>query len=197
VHARRYRTAIHPPRLNPKRPVLFLDIDGVLNNADHMLRPGRPDLPPEPARSHDFDPESIEALNAIVKAARPYVVLSSTWRLMYSLGWMLKHMRSQGYQGPLHGRTCDDFLVYALSDPPDYRHANQRRPRVDDSGRECWSSHRGDQIQRWLDEAEHGGPVAILDDDGDMAGLTHRWVGTSFQTGLGPEHVERVVDLLR
>lgn len=55
--------------------VLFLDIDGVCNSAEYMVRLGK--------RSfwHDTDPELVKLVRRIITETKCDVVLSSTWRL--------------------------------------------------------------------------------------------------------------------
>lgn len=54
------------------RPILFLDIDGVLNGHDWC----------EVAKSNLIRRECVEQLNRIIAACKPLVVLSSAWRYM-------------------------------------------------------------------------------------------------------------------
>jgi hypothetical protein len=55
---------------------------------------------------------------------------------------------------------------------------------------------RGDEIQAWLNEHPSVKQFVILDDDNDMAHLADHLIQTSFETGLLPEHVERVKAML-
>ncbi len=58
--------------------ILFLDIDGVLNN--HKWN--------EEAKSNTILPRCVGQLNRIVREVDPYVVLSSAWRYMITEGAM-------------------------------------------------------------------------------------------------------------
>jgi len=57
----------------PKQPckVVFLDFDGVLNNAGSIAESGT---------YHLFDAKSVEALNVILRQAGALIVISSRWR---------------------------------------------------------------------------------------------------------------------
>lgn len=185
------REATAPKNFDQDRPVLFLDIDGCLNNEKMMTRlmnadPGRIDC------SGVFDFKSINTLNQIVERMNPYVILASSWRVLYDLPDVEHRMRLQGYTGSLDGKTIDKLVIDKLNDPPDYEMAKYR-DRVSNG----WWSHRGDEIQHWRDVFGHKGPVAIIDDDADMAGLCHRLIQTNFEDGLGPEHLVPVCNMLR
>lgn len=55
------------------KSVIFLDVDGVLNNEVYLTRVGRYDA---------FDPESIDQLNRILIETGADIVVSSSWRYM-------------------------------------------------------------------------------------------------------------------
>ena len=54
--------------------VIFLDIDGVLNNFASIER-----------YEDTLDPDCVAVLNGIIAASQAEVVISSTWRLHYPL----------------------------------------------------------------------------------------------------------------
>lgn len=55
--------------------VLFLDIDGVCNSAEYMVRLGKQSF------WHDTDPELVKLVRRIITETKCDVVLCSTWRL--------------------------------------------------------------------------------------------------------------------
>jgi hypothetical protein len=64
--------SLHTP-LNTMSPVLFLDIDGVLNSLGSVLALGDP--------SHHLDPVSIGLLARVCKETDAQIVVSSSWRI--------------------------------------------------------------------------------------------------------------------
>lgn len=56
---------------------------------------------------------------------------------------------------------------------------------------------RGSEIQDWLDRHPETEAYAIIDDDSDILGHQRPFfVETEFMTGIGPDHVERLVEVL-
>lgn len=62
--------------------IIFLDIDGVLNNADYYKNK---DLRTHHKEQSHFDPKNVSALNKIISETNAKVVLSSAWRLIKSV----------------------------------------------------------------------------------------------------------------
>lgn len=69
-------------------PIVFLDIDGVLQMAQDP--PGR------------FKPEAIAALNWLTEAAQAQIVISSAWRIMPTVPQIL---RGNGVRAKVIGKT--------------------------------------------------------------------------------------------
>jgi hypothetical protein len=153
---------------------LLLDIDGVLNSADYMLR--RKHLP-RPTR-HNIDALTVPRLNAITDRSGAVLVISSTWRIGHPVRWLAEALRMHGVTGRVIDRTPSCYF--------------------DLPGGGCKRHERGVEIQAWLDRQ----PVAcrpdqfvILDDESDMAHLRHRLVKTTWALGLLDEHVEQCVEM--
>ena len=149
--------------------VLFLDLDGVLNSTAWVEAQGAG--PRAEWWVLRLDPAAVAVLNRIIVAARPRVVLSSSWRRLQPLREIQSRLEQAGFIGQLMGQT------------PEIRYADR------------WAV-RGEEIQAWLDDQAEPGPVAILDDDADMAQLSDRLVQTDPDRGLGLEHVAPVLALL-
>lgn len=152
-------------------PLIFLDIDGVLN---HCGAGGD-------ARGGMFARECIEAFNGLVHMARAEVVLSSTWRKMVSSG----AMTVAGFEQMLLTHRCRCRMVgITLEVDP--------RPGV-----RPWD--RGAQIQEWRRGNQAGErPYVVLDDDDD--GITredHPFVQTDGRVGLTVMDGVRAIELLR
>jgi len=164
--------------------VLFLDVDGVLNSDDWIsrreaaieavgeaIRNGEPP-PSKPtdldADSRQFDPLAVLVLDEIITRSGAAIVISSTWRLLSPIPELVLLLMRKGFTHPTSVIGCT---------PADL-------------------GNRGNEIQAWLDTVGGVQSFAILDDDSDMGDLTPHLVKTSFQHGLLPEHVEKVLKLL-
>lgn len=149
-------------------PVIFLDIDGVLNSANwmHMGHMGA-DFDDVGKRKH-LDPRAGRVLNRILKLVPSEIVISSAWRIGHSCKWMQRALRARGVtRARVIGRTPGG------------------------------GGFRGPQIQDWLD-AHDPRPFVIIDDSDDMLDVQRpRLVRTDWQTGLLEEHIEPICALLR
>lgn len=136
--------------------VIFLDMDGVLNNAEWMkARDTDPDVKEEDRRWVGMiDPAAVEVLNEIVAKSGAKVVVSSTWRLIHPPADMQRFLEARGFKGEIIGSTPRSAL------------------------RDC---QRGDEIKRWLDQHEEVTEFVALDDDSDMGAVRDRWVRTYWQ----------------
>lgn len=149
-------------------PVLFLDIDGVLNSREcwASLRGQR----------HKIDLTKVALLNEVVATTRCLIVVSSTWRLGVGQGkgGCRAILRDYG----LKARFRRDWRT------PEFRADDPTFP------------VRGTEIAYWL--SRNGSPsYAIVDDDGDMLPeQMPRFVQTSFEHGLTREHADRLIALL-
>lgn len=151
-------------------PVLFLDIDGVLNSGRFFREQyGQVDgRTSEAFAAAQVDPAAVALLNRILADAGADVVVSSTWRLMHRLSDLRGILRSRGFTGRIIGRTPN------LGGKP-----------------------RGHEIQAWLvGRPEQPPAFCILDDDAGMAHLAPFLVRTTFAEGLTEAHVARCVALL-
>lgn len=120
--------------------LIFLDIDGVLNSTHYSLsnRSGK-------SKIRWIDPNAVEILNDIIFHTQAEVVLSSTWRKMYSIEKMREMMREVW------------FIWEIISYTPVLK-ANHR-------------VHRWAEIEQWLFENWYESifrRYVILDDDSDM-----------------------------
>ena len=145
--------------------VLFLDVDGVLNNHEALKR-----NPP-------LDPLCVGVLNDLVEAFDARIVVSSTWRLFYSLDEIRSLLAAHGLVNPArvidatpHGETAQ--------------------------GDRSVSQPRGLEIQAWLSAHQEVTRFVILDDEADMCHLTPHLVKTSMANGLTWRHKGRVLAVL-
>jgi hypothetical protein len=131
-------------------PILFLDIDGVLNS--QLLYERRKSQPTE-FPIIDLDPTNIKLLNKLIEETYAKVVISSSWRLGKSVEQLQSHLETAGFVGEIIGKTKD--MRY---------------------GEDSDSILRGNEILCWMKDhpAECGVPYydytryVIFDDDSDM-----------------------------
>lgn len=145
--------------------ILFLDFDGVLNST-RFFRAQQTAGRPTRTTVERIDQAAVAQLNRIVATIDPIVVVSSTWREKHSLDALTDCLRSHGYIGRLYGATPLN------------------------------GTSRGHEIQTWMTrKGIVPEEVVILDDNDDMDHLLPRLVLTDTDTGLLPEHVNRVTNM--
>lgn len=160
-------------------PILFLDIDGVLN-------------------AHEFDPEAlcgqiheekIHRLNRVLRETGAKVVVSSAWRYIVHRGEMTLDglewlFRSHGMiAGRLTGVTDPDTMM-----PSGYN----GRP-------ESWpvENERGGQITKWLIDNGWVKRYAVVDDlDLGISDSGHPFVQTDGKLGLTDGDASNLIRLL-
>jgi len=158
-------------------PVIFLDIDGVLNSIEFAKRTeftGWPD-------GH-IDHEAVKHLNRLITETNAKIVISSSWRKMVDPEELAGVLARAGCIGEIIGETPDFWHMESWERPI---------PAARD-GRFV----RGDEIQAWLDAHPEVEVFVIFDDDSDMAHLVDQFIKTSSETGLLAEHVERAIAML-
>lgn len=150
--------------------VIFLDIDGVLNNRQnsiYMIETGKwkkGEFPP-------FDVDSVKILLEIVEETGAVICLSSAWRSM-GLDRVAEKLAKQGLSIPIKNET----------------------PYISDAPRgweiERWMAERrfaGEEIESYL----------IIDDDGDMMlDQANNFIQTNFDSGLKEEHKQKAISIL-
>ena len=160
-----------------KKHVLFLDVDGVINNRWAMVE-GTKRAKEEGTGYTDFegfmfpsrmDPECIDRLNRLVKEGDFDVVLSSIWR--YGRPWQV----TSRYFRQVCGAEFD--LIGATPD--------------------SWKSKgRGEEIEKWRSEVGDARAFVILDDDSDMEPHMDRLVLVKGEPGLQDHDVDKALALL-
>jgi len=153
--------------------IVFLDIDGVLNNRLFLF--GLVGLRNSESWLR-IDPEKVTLLNEILHETRAAVVVSSSWRHGHDLSELRVILAHCGLVGEVIDVTPD---ASDLKGP---------------APRGGWE--RGHEIAAWLDAHSACEEFIILDDDDDMAKVRERLIQTSFNDGLMPEHVERAITML-
>lgn len=154
-------------------PIIFLDVDGVLNSHQWFKSQERKSVI-ETIEGH-IDSNAVRRLNTMVEQTGAKVVVSSTWRKGTLMDVLLKMLKQHGFTGEVIGKTgrssCDDCV-------------------------------RGNQIHRWMKDNIPDywqfRRYVILDDDGDMLyWQRHNFVQTSSEGGgLTDKHMQRAIEIL-
>lgn len=153
-------------------PLLFLDIDGVLNSYRSHFEKGETPL----------DPENIACFNRIVAATGADIVVTSTWRYFTPFDELRRYFAEAGILGEIVDIVPD--LIAGLSD---------------DAARLVT---RGQEIHAWFkgrgaaDPCSPAETFAILDDRADQEPYLHRLVLTSIERGLTDTDADRAIELL-
>jgi hypothetical protein len=153
------------------RPVIFLDMDGVLCTPRAALALGDHGL------LAVLDPVSVAILNMLVRRSRAHVVMSSTWRLGHDRHSMECILRAGGCRFHLH---------------EDWRTTN-----IQQTSQQWINQRRGMEVDEWLSRHPEVPSYLILDDDSDFSDAQkERLVLTSGEDGILWEHWMRAMDLL-
>lgn len=152
-----------------QQPVLFLDLDGVLNSGAYFDNKAGVGVVVFAEQGGLIDPGAVVHLNRICKQTGCIVVLSSSWRETTPLDRIERWLRAAGFAGSLAGKT-------ATIGHGDRRHL---------------------EIEHWLDvNGAWGRPhVAIDDDPGPRGKVT--WVVTNYAEGLNTEKADEAIRLLK
>jgi hypothetical protein len=143
--------------------IIFLDIDGVLNSSKFIKRLGKS------WTGAQIDPEAVSILNEIIRETEAKIVISSSWRIVFSLERINSILNDNGFVGEIIGET----------------------PRVD------WEPYsRGNEIQMWLDSNPDIESFVIIDDYSDMGELIKFLVQTKTDDGLLKKHIPLIIKLL-
>lgn len=149
-------------------PVLFLDVDGVLNDERILRRAKGP--------FREIDPIKVGLLNRIVEQTGCRVILTSSWRSQ-GLSTVQAKLKRCGFRHNLDGATPD-----LLSNTP---------------GGIFFAAKRGDEIQAWIttNGGIQNKVICILDDE-DVSPMDQYLVRCSFSKGLTEFEANLVIEKL-
>lgn len=182
-------------------PILFLDVDGVINSAHYLLSyrldVGEPSAQERakraPRGSESICPTLLGRVDRIVRETGCDVVVSSAWRHGRNTHDLTALFRARGATFRVRSSTPLDRWILTAEEIA--------------AGRTVTEETRGDQIQAWLDV--HGGagkgarwggwhaPIVLLDDTSDMAHLTPYLVLTDHRVGITDADADRAIAMLR
>lgn len=162
-------------------PIIFLDIDGVVNTLQINTSPYPTNTGKISREGFYFDLcditddrvsniQAIMWLNKLCKETKAKIVISSSWRL---------------FERDEH--TTEKCL-----------RNSGLLPEIDIIGATPYLSgeHRGQEIQKWLDDNHFNGQFIILDDDKDMDHLIEHLVWCDVYTGFGYQEYSKSLKLL-
>lgn len=153
-------------------PIVFLDVDGVLNSHGSWIALGAPS-------KGGLDPVAVGLVRKLCDETDARIVLSSTWRLGGDLLDVKQRLARAGAP-----QLC--WLI--VDRTPDFAGLAG----FDDGHR------RGREIHSWRHGTGHRGPFVIIDDDADMLPeqLPH-FVQTTFANGFRVAEYARALRILK
>ena len=155
-----------------KKNIIFLDIDGVLNSGKSFRKNQKLGVPQScidlPYKDH------VEALNMIIDRCDAYLVITSTWRLYFSLRSLDKIFYLCGIRGD---RIIDKTEDLSMTDGD---HGVKRSVEI-----EKYIKNNSDKIKNYV----------IIDDDCD-AKIKNHFVKTEFHCGLNEGSARLAIKIL-
>ncbi len=154
--------------------IIFLDIDGPLNTGRVMKKRFEQYKKTGIKTTYEeFDPICVKNLKFRLKETSTKIVISSSWRLMYSYKELVEIMNNHGLGEYVIGVT----------------------PYID-------SGKRGSEIQEWLDDYKIRtgtkiNSILILDDDTDMVHLMPYLVQVNIMYGISNKVVRESIKLMK
>lgn len=162
-----------------KTPLIFLDIDGVLNN-HAALRDG----------INSIDRQNMEQLNILVRATGAKIVISSAWRYMILGGAMT--IDGFRYMLMTHGLTSEAKIIgHTVSD----EQVSERGEQIREYLHVFFNRGAAPQyvvLDDGSEEPQAGRPTLSA----SLRGHGHRWILVDGERGLSAPDVERAVAVL-
>ena len=169
-------------------PIIFLDIDGVLNSGRSYEVYCERDITDIPKKynwaaalaASTVDPVAVALVNRVIAATKAKVVVSSSHRVSFIKGF--------GYTG---------VTVVDLVELREYIHALGIEAEVIDATPLLPGYARGEEIKQWLRLHPSVTDYLILDDDADMLEEQQdRFVHTSTSDGFMFSHYRKALKIL-
>ena len=151
--------------------IIFLDVDGVLNTSNNILKEYKNDNDTTSSRIH-LDRDCVNNLKEIVDRTNAQLVLSSSWRKSGFYSTTLKNLEYQLNSNGMILLDCTPIL---------------------------WDATRGTEIKEWLKSKSKIYKIesyVILDDEEDMDDLIDHLVKTTYDDGLTHDLINIACDIL-
>lgn len=148
--------------------IVFLDVDGVLNSQNKLIKLYNKTGKPHSGNNFPFDEKCLENLKILVEETNAKIVITSTWR---------KYERDMKI-------LIDKFKEYDLD-----KHVIGYTPVLFTS--------REEEIKEYLDDLEVTCNFVIIDDIRNMGILNDKLVVTSSQTGFTEENMKKAIKILK
>ena len=147
-----------------KSKLIFLDVDGVLNSVEYAIKTRH-----NRGGTWVLDPAAVLRLQSIVRATEASVVLSSTWRRIYTLDEFRHLLWIAGFNDPI--------------------------PVIDKTPTLEFKTLRGQEVEAWRIANKHVGKYICIDDDSDYL-PSQRLVQTNSEYGLTEDDCDKCVAIL-
>lgn len=149
--------------------IIFLDVDGVINSVNNLIKVYHETHKSHSGYSYPFDPNCLENLKELVERTKSSLVISSTWR--HSQKGMEKLLEA------LSKYELDELVIGCTP---------------------SLGLSRGAEIKKYLSSLNSTSTInfVILDDDSDMDDLLPYLVHTNRQVGLTKENVQQAIKKL-
>lgn len=156
--------------------LIFLDIDGVLNSSTYFFSKEYLDETEHMSDAElmllehpsNLDPTALKLINHIVNESGAQVVMSSSWRMKYSIEEWTEMMQKRGATFKISGRT----------------------PKFSDTT-------RGTEIMDFINSMRNRpDSIVIIDDHSDMDNLKKYLVLTNAKFGITMQDVEKALQIL-
>jgi hypothetical protein len=182
--------------------IIFLDIDGVLN-CELWYKQRFQILDRNDAMGnhpfYEFAPFLVDRLNQIIDQTQAKVVISSTWRINYSIQELKDILTAVNFKGEIID-TTPHFYAKGSHDDKQINYTIPRGCEID-----WWLTNKG-KFQRinWSKNIQEDylnkslvKNYVILDDDSDMLySQKEHFVKTDVYHGLKQEHVDQAIKIL-
>ena len=168
--------------MSDSKKVIFLDIDGVLNNDQFRIDKW---MKEHPGKTWDpyycFNKENVEQFNRVIRETNASVVASTTWRLGPTLREPMTPKFLQNLIKENGGAECE---IVGFT------------PHLMPKKLSQWIAPRYKEIQAYIDEAKWHDVRFVVVDDRDDAWSGWNFVRTDPRVGLTREDADRMIGIL-